>query len=564
MTTVPPPAAPADDLTGDSPSTGGSTTDGSTADDAPAAWFLTADERGNPATRLDARRGRAWTDGNAVRVHVDGAAYFARLHEILCTTVAGDWVYFTDWQGDPDQVLVPPDVEIGQVLADLATRGVNVRGLLWRSHPRLASFSEEDNFSLSQRVNRAGGQVLLDHRVRKLGSHHQKLFVILRQHDENVAFLGGIDLCHGRRDDPRHLGDPQVVELDDDRYGERPPWHDIQLEVTGPAVHDVAYTFAERWSDPSPLDSPTPWRRLMHRAAAHPEEPSELAPDRIDDTAVGSQAVQLLRTYPRRHRDPYPFAPAGERSVARAYEKAFARARRLISIEDQYLWSYDAMRSLTDALRREPELRLVIVIPRYPDPDGKVAGAASRFGRMRVLDELYAAGGDRVGVYDLENREGTPIYVHAKLCVVDDLWMVVGSDNLNRRSWTHDSELSAAVIDTERDERAPADPAGSGDGARRLARDTRLRVACEHLGREDDDTDDLVDPVEWFDALRASARALDAWHAGGCNGPRPPGHLRAHPHDHVGRIGRPLAHAMHAWFLDPDGRPRAVRRRGAF
>jgi hypothetical protein len=44
-----------------------------------AAWLLTAAERGNPATAIDAARtgGRAWTAGNLVRVHVDGAAYFA-------------------------------------------------------------------------------------------------------------------------------------------------------------------------------------------------------------------------------------------------------------------------------------------------------------------------------------------------------------------------------------------------------------------------------------------------------------------------------------------------------
>ena len=69
-------------------------------------------------------------------------------------------------------------------------------------------------------------------------------------------------------------------------------------------------------------------------------------------------------------------------------------------------------------------------------------------------------------MYDLDNDEGTPIYVHAKVCIIDDVWMTIGSDNLNRRSWTHDSELSCAIIDETVDEREPADPAGLGDGAR--------------------------------------------------------------------------------------------------
>jgi phosphatidylserine/phosphatidylglycerophosphate/cardiolipin synthase-like enzyme len=326
-------------------------------------------------------------------------------------------------------------------------------------------------------------------------------------------------------------------------------------------VHDVAYTFAERWNDPARIDSPTPWRRLLHRAAEHPDAPGPLAADRTDGDEVGTHAVQVLRTYPAR-RPPYPFAPEGERSIARAYEKAFGRARRLIYVEDQYLWSLDATRTLARALRREPHLHLVMVIPRHPDPDGAIAGAASNVGRERVLDELLAAGGDRVAVYDLENTEGTPIYVHAKVCVIDDIWMAVGSDNLNRRSWTHDSELSCAIVDAERDERAPQDPAGRGEGARRLARTTRVRAAAEHLGRADADVADLVDPEAWFTALRDAAAALDSWHDAGCIGPRPSGHLRRHPRERVSRLARPLLHWVHARLLDPDGRPAHLRRAG--
>jgi phosphatidylserine/phosphatidylglycerophosphate/cardiolipin synthase-like enzyme len=177
-----------------------------------------------------------------------------------------------------------------------------------------------------------------------------------------------------------------------------------------------------------------------------------------------------------------------------------------------------------------------------------------------VLERLLRAGGDRVAVFDLENGEGTPIYVHSKLCVIDDVWMAVGSDNLNRRSWTHDSELSCAVVDAERDEREPRDPAGHGDGARRLARETRLRACAEHLGRQATATDDLLDAAEWLATLRGAAEELDRWHESGCSGPRPPGHLRAHTPEHVPRLATPLLHWMHSHLLDPDGRPRRLRR----
>src|SRR5205814_9475773 len=71
----------------------------------------------------------------------------------------------------------------------------------------------------------------------------------------------------------------------------------------------------------------------------------------------------------------------------------------------------------------------------------------NRRGRATALTALRAAGGNRVAGYSPENAAGTPIYVHAKVCVIDDTWAIVGSDNFNRRSWTHDSELSCAVID---------------------------------------------------------------------------------------------------------------------
>ena len=66
-------------------------------------------------------------------------------------------------------------------------------------------------------------------------------------------------------------------------------------------------------------------------------------------------------------------------------------------------------------------------------------------GRQQALELLTASAPGRVAVYGVENHQGTPVYVHAKVCVIDDVWAAVGSDNVNRRSWTHDSELSCAV-----------------------------------------------------------------------------------------------------------------------
>ncbi len=95
---------------------------------------------------------------------------------------------------------------------------------------------------------------------------------------------------------------------------------------------------------------------------------------------------------------------------------------------------------------RSAELRVIAVVPRYPDSDGRFTGPPARYAQLQALDALRAVAPDRVAVYDLENADGVPIYVHAKVCVVDDEWFTCGSDNFNRRSWTNDSELTCAVV----------------------------------------------------------------------------------------------------------------------
>ncbi|HEX7460903.1 MAG TPA: phospholipase, partial [Dermatophilaceae bacterium] len=234
-------------------------------------WFLTSGERGNPSTRLDTRHPGdvAWTEGNAVRPLIHGATYFAELHQRVSQMREGDLLMFVDWRGDPDERLnVSASSEIGKVFADAARRGVDVRGLVWRSHWDRLAFSAAENRHLGDEINDAGGQCLLDMRVRTMGSHHQK-FVVLRHRDRpelDVAFLGGVDLCHGRRDDASHQGDPQRQPMAA-AYGPRPPWHDVQLAIIGPAVGDVETVFRERWEDPQHLSrSPLRWLsdRLRH------------------------------------------------------------------------------------------------------------------------------------------------------------------------------------------------------------------------------------------------------------------------------------------------------------
>ena len=329
-------------------------------------WFLTASERGNSTTRLDSRHpdGAAWTTGNRVRPLLHGTAYFAELLTGIRAMRAGDLLLFTDWRGDPDQRLDGPGTEVSRVLADAAARGVIVRGLLWRSHLDRFRYSLQEHRDLGKAIVTAGGECLLDMRVRTRGSHHQKLVVLRHagRPQRDVAFVGGIDLCHGRRDDGTHSGDEQPCPLGG-AYGPRPPWHDVQIAIQGPAVADVETVFRERWEDPAPLTR-NPLRRWRDRVL-RPIEPPPCPVPLPDPARCGTDAVQVLRTYPYRRRG-YSFAPSGERSIARAYRKALDQARHLVYLEDQYLWSPHVVGCFAEALAAQPGLRLIAVVPQFP------------------------------------------------------------------------------------------------------------------------------------------------------------------------------------------------------
>lgn len=141
-------------------------------------WFLTAAEQGNPTCHLP-----PWSTGNRVVAHVHGSAYFARRVEEVRALRPGDHLFFTDWRGDAHERLCPDGPTVGELFGDAARRGVIVKGLMWRSHTDRVAYSEQENRALGDTVADAGGEVLLDQRIRYAGSHHQKL--VLLRHPRN-------------------------------------------------------------------------------------------------------------------------------------------------------------------------------------------------------------------------------------------------------------------------------------------------------------------------------------------------------------------------------------------
>ena len=131
-------------------------------------WFLTSEERGNPMTEIDSYRSgvAAWTEGNHVVYLIDGVSYFHSLAEVISILEPGDEVRFVDWRGDPDERVLKDGTSIAALMASACRRGVDVRGLLWRSHSDRFGFNSQQNRRLAGEVTEAGGEVLLDERVR--------------------------------------------------------------------------------------------------------------------------------------------------------------------------------------------------------------------------------------------------------------------------------------------------------------------------------------------------------------------------------------------------------------
>ena len=286
----------------------------------------------------------------------------------------------------------------------------------------------------------------LDSHERPMHCHHEKLVII----DGEVAFVGGIDLTDlggDRYDTPRH---PARGRLG---------WHDVASRLTGPVVADVRGHFAQRWQAVTgePVDVPA------------------------DVASTGDVELQVVRTVPEKL---YEFAPRGDFRIIEAYLRALRSAQHLVYLENQFLWSPEVVDILAGKLRRPPadDFRVVVMLPGKPNN-----GADDTRGQLSLLAEADG-GQERFLATTIQARTGKTsdrVYVHAKVGIVDDRWLTLGSANLNAHSFFNDSELNLVTCD-------PA-----------LARDTRLRLWAGHLERGIDEVagepstviDDLWRPI---------------------------------------------------------------------
>jgi phosphatidylserine/phosphatidylglycerophosphate/cardiolipin synthase-like enzyme len=322
---------------------------------------------------------------------------------------------------------------------------VDVRVLLWPGAV-LGKFARRHVRATHRALVRANPRLYarLDTHQKLSHCQHQKSLVV----DGRVAFVGGLDVT---------AFDADRWDMQEHTFRRSRNWHDVHWKIEGPCVADVAANFAQRWNAVAP-----------HQPAPATPIPAPL-PDGV--------AAQVQRTIPQHA---YPFAPRGIYGIAHAYRHAIARAERFIYLESQYLWSPEITDALCDAIWRghTTGLRVVIVLPAHPN-----LGKADTDRHVERLLEADAGRGAfraytlNTSWWDEAKRryQYRPIYVHAKVAIVDDTWATAGSANLNGRGLATDSELNVSMTDP------------------RVIRELRLRLWAEHLGCAEEELRD-ADP----------------------------------------------------------------------
>jgi phosphatidylserine/phosphatidylglycerophosphate/cardiolipin synthase-like enzyme len=365
--------------------------------------------------------------GGALAVLVDGGEALPRIADAL--RGARSHVHIAGWHITPAFGLTRGDQasRLRDLLGELAER-VEVRVLLWAGAPvrvftpaRAAVRRVREELIRGTRV-----QCALDSHERPMHCHHEKLVIV----DGEVAFVGGIDLTS--------LGGDRFDTSDHLMRG-RLGWHDASSRVRGPAVADVAAHFAARWREVT---------------GEHVEETPPPAP-------AGDVELQVVRTVPDKV---YDFLPQGDFRIVEAYTRALRSARKLVYLESQFLWSAQVVEILAHKLREPPndEFRVVVLLPAKPNN-----GADTTRGQLGVLAGADNGAGRFLAttISARTARLTGPLYVHAKVGIVDDAWLTVGSANLNEHSFFNDTEMNVVTCDP------------------RLAREARLRLWAEHLER---------------------------------------------------------------------------------
>ncbi|MEQ1716397.1 MAG: phospholipase D-like domain-containing protein [Hyphomicrobium sp.] len=265
--------------------------------------------------------------------------------------------------------------------------------------------------------------------------------------------------------------------------------HDAYVEIEGPSATDVHHNFVQRWNGAS--------ERGLRNGSWGPYADKELQFPRHTTTPCGSASVQIQRnlhaglygtTHPAPDAPNFPVAD-GEYSIRQQYLDAITGAQQSIYIENQAL----SVSLIVDALRAAVRRGVDVIVLLPAEPEGWFITARADLKNRAFFEVLSSLGRfDNfslcgIASLDLSGRR-RPIYVHAKLMIVDGVWATIGSCNLHRNSLFGHSELNAAIW--------------CSDFARRL----RCELFAEHLGVDTASIDECAAHSRFRDIARENAR----------------------------------------------------------
>jgi phosphatidylserine/phosphatidylglycerophosphate/cardiolipin synthase-like enzyme len=393
-----------------------------------------------------------WRVAHADRgaVLVDGAAYFDRLDQALRRACRS--IIIVGWDFDASIKLRPQDGEAAETLGALlrslveARPELEIRILIWNLSTLHAPGAAlplvlGDEWQKHPRI-----QLRLDGDHPIYAAQHQKIIVL----DDKVAFVGGTDLTVDRWDTPIHRYDEPLRKTPAGKpYG---PVHDMEMVVSGEAARAVGDLARARW------------RQITGEEVASADSDGDPWPEGLEpefrDVLVG-----IARTCPAWRRNP------GIYEVAELTRDALSAARSSIYIEAQYLADFRLCEVIERRLSDPDGPEVIIVVTRTMH--GFLEGVIMNGNRRRLLRRLKRADRfDRLRVWhpcvpgDAGDCE---VLIHAKLVIVDNEFLRIGSSNLNNRSTGLDAECDLAI---------EAHDAASRRGIAAV----RARLLGEHLG----------------------------------------------------------------------------------
>ena len=375
---------------------------------------------------------------NKVSFLIDGAAYFNALYDSLPR--AEQQILILAWDVHSQLQLIPAHSKTGHPAPP--TLGQLLDQLV-RHKPRLKVNILSWDFSLLLAMDREWLPIYklewnthhrltfcLDDQYPLGASHHQKVVVI----DDALAFAGGLDLTRGRWDTPEHRADdPRRQAVDGDELPLR-PYHDVQMAVTGPVAAALGVLARERW------------RRATNKRLPVPQSvPAEPWPADLTADIEGID-VAIVRSEPA-------YGELVEvREVEQLYLDSIAAAQRYIYIENQFFTSPLITTALAKRLAEPNGPEVVLNLPLHTE--GWLSQQSMDMMRIVAINALRQADKhNRFAVYFPEKPDlgEQSINLHAKVMIMDDRFVRVGSSNLNNRSMGLDTECDLAIEASEED-----------------------------------------------------------------------------------------------------------------